>query len=441
MSVRVTPRVVIVAMLSFASAATAQEPAASAVPSRHVDPVNGMTLEQAIARALEQEPSLLAARSQIDIARGMRMQSSLRPNPAVSFEHRAEPQGLDTQTMVSLEWPLDLFRRDARVAVADRQVTAAEFAVADRQRFLVADVRTRYGQALATLRDLALLGELVAASGRQRDLLRARVNEGASAPLDRDLVEIEVRRLESDRLLQAGRVDVAFIELKRVLGMRAGEPLALRETLEDVVRRDSVGTAVSDPAAVVERRPDVRESATRVEIAGAKLERARSEGRFDVDLFASYSRMNSGFPQLGVSPEGGLTPIRSVFHYLAAGAMVTVPLRNRNQGEIVAAQAERREAALSHEATRLTVESERAAARARDEHAQQALRLYSSGVQSLARQNLAVVEQSFDLGRVTVFDVLAERRRYIDVARGYTEALRTAYDARTALSQAIGEGR
>ena len=44
--------------------------------------------------------------------------------------------------------------------------------------------------------------------------------------------------------------------------------------------------------------------------------------------------------------------------------------------------------------------------------------------QALARQNLAVVGQSYELGRVTVFDVLAEQRRYLEVERAYTDALR-----------------
>ena len=63
------------------------------------------------------------------------------------------------------------------------------------------------------------------------------------------------------------------------------------------------------------------------------------------------------------------------------------------------------------------------------------------GAQALARQNLTVVGQSYELGRVTVFEVLAERRRYLDVERAYTEALRAAYEARTALNRALGEGR
>jgi cobalt-zinc-cadmium efflux system outer membrane protein len=229
--------------------------------------------------------------------------------------------------------------------------------------------------------------------------------------------------------------------LKRVLGLRPDATVTVRETLEDLVRRESSAVPIADVTSVVERRSDVRESAAQVEVAGAKLERAQAEGRFDVNLFANYSRMNSGFPQLGVAPTGGLTPIRSVFHYLAAVATVTVPVRNRNQGDIAAAQAERRGAILTLDATRLTAETEFAAARVRDEYAQRAVQLYGGGAQTLARQNLAVVEQSFQLGRVTVFDILTERRRYIEVERGYTDTLRAAFEARTALNQAIGEGR
>lgn len=430
-------------LAAVVSTAAAAQPPASPSAARHIDPVNGLSLDQAIARALDQEPSFRAARSQIDAARGMREQSSLRPNPTVSFERREEPQGMDNQTMVSFEWPLDLFRRDARVAVADRQVAAAELAVADRRRLLIASVRARYGEVLATIRDLRLFDDLVAATEQQHDLLRARVDEGATAPLDRDLVTVELRRLESERLLQAGSVEAALVELKRVLGMQPGATLMLRDSLEDVVLRESAATALppAEVTSIIEQRADVRESAAQVEIAGAKIDRAEREGRFDVNLFANYSRMNSGFPQLGVSPTGGLAPIRSVFHYVAAGATVTVPLRNRNQGELASARAERSGAALTHEGARLTAEAEIAAARTRDDYARQAVKVYGGGAQGLARQNLAVVEQSFQLGRVTVFDVVTERRRYVEVERGYTQALRAAYEARTALNQATGEGR
>jgi outer membrane protein TolC len=93
--------------------------------------------------------------------------------------------------------------------------------------------------------------------------------------------------------------------------------------------------------------------------------------------------------------------------------------------------------ASAYEAVILSADAELAAARTRDKHARQAVNGYT-GAQTLARQNLSVVGQSYELGRVTVFDVLAEQRRYLDVERAYTAALRAAYEARTALTRALG---
>ncbi len=166
MTTRIVLSVLIAALMTELSA-VAQAPILEPIAKQYVDPVNGLSLEQAIARALEQEPSLRAARTEIDMARGMRLQASLRPNPTVSFERREEPAGTDNQTTVAVEWPLDLFRRSPRVAVADREVAATELAVADRERLLAAEVRVRYGDVVAAQRELTILDELVATTRRQ----------------------------------------------------------------------------------------------------------------------------------------------------------------------------------------------------------------------------------------------------------------------------------
>ncbi len=404
-----------------------------------VDPVGGLSLDQAIARALAQEPSLRATRTTIDVARGMQVQAGLRRNPSVSTEFRGEPSGPDNQTMISVEWPLDLFRRDGRVAVADRELAAAEHVVADRERLLAADVRTRFGEALIAVRDLTVLDELVDASRRQLDLLRARVESGATPPLERDLVDVEVRRLNADRSLQIGRVERAIYELKRVLGTSPADALRLGDTLEDVVSRDSaVAPAAVDPE---QRRPDVREAAARVAVADAKIDRAEREGRFDMTLFAGYTRMDSNFAQFGLSSAGTPERVHGLFNYVSGGVTMTLPMFNRNQGEVAAAQAERAGALATQEAAALSASAEIAAARSVDQRTHEAVRLYGADARDLARQNLSVVRQSYELGRTTIFEVLAEQKRYLDLERGYTETLRAAYEARTALDRALGETR
>jgi outer membrane protein TolC len=56
----------------------------------------------------------------------------------------------------------------------------------------------------------------------------------------------------------------------------------------------------------------------------------------------------------------------------------------------------------------------------------------------LASRNLDVVRESYELGRATLGDVLDETRRYLEFESAYTAALVEAFDARVALTLAMG---
>jgi outer membrane protein, heavy metal efflux system len=371
----------------------------------------------------------------------MRVQAGLRPNPTVSFFQQEEPTGMDNQTRVEVVWPLDLFRKAGRVGVADREIDATRHGVADRERLLAAEVRTRYGDVIVAVRELAVLDDLLETISRQQALVAARVEQGATPPLERDILRVELQRIQSERLLQSGAVERAMIELKRVLGMAADAPLKLADALDQLVQREAGIPLTSDSAAAIQGRPDVEAAESQVLVADAQIERARREGRVDVNVFGMYMRMDAGFPQRALGADDTLVPIRGLFHYVAAGVAVTMPVRDCKQGEVAAAQAQRAGASAQLEATRLTAEIELAAARTRDEHARQAVTIYTADTRALARQNLTVVGQTYDLGRATVFDVLGEQRRYLDLERAFTNALREAYQARQALRRALGEVR
>jgi outer membrane protein, heavy metal efflux system len=407
--------------------------------SKYIDRVSGLTIDDAVRRALEQEPAIRAVRTETDVARGMRLQAALRPNPTFSFMQQEEPAGTDNQTRLEVQWPLDLFRKSGRVAVAEREVEATELAIHERERQLAADVRMKYGEVAAAIRELEVEDNLLATIARQRGLVGARVQQGSAPAIEGNLLEVERRRIEAEQLLQAGRVERAIPELKRLLGVSAGGPLRLKDTLESLVERESERSLAGDRTSI--RRPDVEEAEAQLRLADARIDRARSEGRADLTLFGGYMRMDAGFPQQGFSSTGTLERVRGLFHYVSGGAMVTLPLRNRNQGEIASAQATRLGAAENLSAVQLRAESEIAAARARDDYARRAVAVYAGETRSLAQQNVAVVSQTYELGRGTVSDVLNEQRRYLDFERAYTAALREAYEARTALRRALGDVR
>jgi cobalt-zinc-cadmium efflux system outer membrane protein len=143
-----------VACGAAAHAQTGSSPQTERLGERYLDPVGGLEIDRAVAQALEQEPSLRAARTEVDAAQGMRVQAGLRPNPMLSFSQQSEPGGTDSQTRIEVVWPLDLFRKTGRVDAAEREIDATRHGIADRERLLAADVRTRYGEAAVAVRTL-----------------------------------------------------------------------------------------------------------------------------------------------------------------------------------------------------------------------------------------------------------------------------------------------
>lgn len=395
----------------------------------------GVALAQAIAIALEREPATRAARADVAAARGMKLQASLRTNPTISVERRHEPAGTDSATDLGIEWPLELFRRAPRIAVADAELRVAEHEESDVRRQLAGDVAAAYGEVAAAIREVAIIDEVLAAATSQLELLRARAAQGATPTLDRDMLDVEVRKIQAERTGQAGRAERALVRLKRLLGMPPGAPLRVTQSLEELATAPVV--AAGPPAA----RPDILASEARVRAEEQRLVAARTEGRPDVTLVGSYMRMDSGFPQRAFAAAGDLERVRGQFNYLSVGAMVAVPLWNRQQGSIASAAAAREAAEARLEAARLIALSEVAEARAWNDQARTAVSLYAEGIRPLARRNLDTVRETYQLGRATVFDVLAEQHRYLDAERAYTEALAAAFASAVSLRRATGELR
>jgi cobalt-zinc-cadmium efflux system outer membrane protein len=421
--------------LTVVTAAAAQPPARPAI-----DPVSGLTIEQAIEEALRGEPMLGASRAEVIAARGERHQAESRPNPEVMFEQREQAGGTDRQTTIGLDLPLDVFRRGARIETADRSVALAESSTREVERRVAIAVRERYGQVLEAARRVAIADEVVAASRRTYELLRGRAQEGAAPPLERDVSLVELRRMESLRELAAGRLAVALAAMKRQLGRPAEAELSLRGSFETIAEAE-IDTRIATRAGPAAGRPDVQEAEARVAVAEAQTEEARQDAKPEIGIFGSYMKMNQGFSQSGFNALGQLEPVHGVFHNAAAGIRVSVPILNRGQGAVAAAQARELAAAEVLRARRLDAASEVAAAMARVDAARRAAASYSADGRALARRNLDVMQETFALGRVTLFDVVNEQRRYLDFESSYTDVLAELFAAVTAFRAATGDIR
>ena len=395
-----------------------------------------VTIDQLVGIAIERAPELRAARADIAVAAGQVTQAGLRPNPMLAATQEQGAGGMMTTT-AGIEWPLDMFRRPSRIATAQRAAEVTSLSVRDRERLLAAAVREQAGRLLAARRMVDVRNEALAAARRMRDLLDRRVTEGGVPKLEANQAAVEALRLEADAALAVGEAEAAAIELKALAGLPPEAPLVVADSLESLVR---VAPAAAAPeAAVIDARPDVREAAARIAEADARTEEARQAGRADVTVTGGYIRMRFGFDQQGFDEHGMRVPIEDTFHSVAIGARVTVPWLHRNQGAFASAQAERVRAQAMLDARQRAARAELEAATVRDREARRAVELYASSVRDLARQNVDVMLEAYDLGRFPLSDLLLEQRRYIEVEAAYTEVLSRAYQARASLRRAIGE--
>ena len=402
--------------------------------SQYYDPATGLSADETVAYALAHNSELAAFRNDAEAARSLVQQASLRANPQVDMERKQQINGSDNDTMVGATLPLELGgRRPARVLVAQRQLELKESLVADRERLLAAEVRTKFGEALGELLKLGFTEDLLTTTDQGYRLVTARVSEGRTAPLEQNMVLVEVNRIRSMRESNQGKVEVAMLELRNLMGMRPEEPLRLRGDLDHLTGPVPSGDVAKDVA--LRERPDLKVARAMEALAEAQISQARSEGRFDASLTGKYELMNFGFPQEGFNSNGQLVPIQGRFQYLAAGVTLNLPVRNRNQGAIAAAVAEKAAATQRREFAELTVQREVASALARYQSATRAAEIYRVGVQGQANANLDVVRQTYELGSKTLLDVIAEQRRFIETQTGYIEALVNAYQARVEIER------
>jgi len=307
------------------------------------------------------------------------------------------------------------------------------------------------------------MNEALTAARRMHELLDSRVSEGDTPKIDANIAAVELGRMEADLVIAQSEADGAAIELRALVGLTPEEPLTLRDSLEALVRIDpAMAQQAAAPApapegapmpqgmtmppaqsdeAMLAARPDIREAAARVALADARVTAARNDGRFDMMLSGNYGQEHYGFAQRGFDSAGGLSPIDGSFQSVTFGATLMLPVRNKNQGALASAQAEHSGEQERLAARQLEARAELDAAVVRDREARRAVEMYATSIRDLARQNVDVELEAYDLGRTSLSDVLAEQRRYLDIEASYTSALSRAYDARVSLRRARGETR
>jgi outer membrane protein, heavy metal efflux system len=404
--------------------------------SDFLDLQQGVTEAELVTRALASNPTLAAQRQQIEVAKGDVAQARLRKNPSLMLGGLQEVKGDDHAINVTGSLPLELYgRRARRTEVAEKKEDASQQSVADQERLLTGEVRTRFGEALASIRNLMFVEQLLQVNRDFLKLMEDRVREGATPSLDADETRVEVNRIETMRIDYQAKAEVTLLALKETVGIDPEEPMRLKGALE-------LAPLHYDQKQLLQlardHRPDLAFQRANEAVANAELRSDRAMGKPDASIFGGYERPNMGFSEQGFDAAGNLTPIRQAFNHVVFGLNINLPVFDRNQGAVVADTAAIRAAQSQIAAVNLNLRHDVAQNLIRFNGAQARVAVYRSGVRDQSAHNLDVVPQTYSYGRTTLLDVIAEQRRYIDIETGYTDILLDAYAARISLEQAVG---
>ncbi|MDQ3064425.1 MAG: TolC family protein, partial [Acidobacteriota bacterium] len=211
------------------------KPLVISVLPNYYNQTEGISLAEIVRRAFENNGDIKIARLEVEKARARLLQAGLRANPTLEVEQTSgrlvgSPGEGELSGGVSV--PLDVYgQRRRRIDLANAEITLREAEITARQRVLASQIFVNYAEALAALRELQVLEELLELDTQTVRFVQIRVNEGDTPPLELNLLQTEVERLRARRQLSEGRLQAAISKLKFYAGVSFDEPLKLREDI------------------------------------------------------------------------------------------------------------------------------------------------------------------------------------------------------------------
>ncbi len=388
-------------------------------------------LEDLERMGMEKNPTLAQADASIRVSQGLRRQAGLYPNPTVGYfgeelSFRAMSQTSEHGVFVEQMFPLGGKLSKSKRIFARETEQAEALGQAQRQR-VINSVRMLYYEALGAQRLVDLRIELGNLAREAGEITKELYNVGQADRPDYLEIEIEIERAEIDLL----RAKNDREEVWRVLGTMVGNhelrPARLAGNLDDVAATFDQEELLT---ALLRDSPEIKAAQAGVERARAVLVRARAERIPDLFVRGGVAYNNERLDRDGrkIGAEG----------VLEAG--VNVPIFNRNQGNISAAEAELAIAERELQRLQLLLRGRFASAFREYRNAAQVAEKYRTQVIPKARVGYEMYLSNFKQMAAAYPQVLIAQRTLFQVEVEYARAIIQMRQSLTALRGFLLEG-
>ncbi|HLH02751.1 MAG TPA: TolC family protein [Bryobacteraceae bacterium] len=400
---------------------------------------SALTPDQLVEAAIARNRDFLSLKQRIAGAQGLLKQARVGPVDTLEFNGLAgQPFGNAAEDSFSLSYShtFETFgKRAKRVAVAEQAVALAQAEFDDRRRALSFEVKSRYADAVADQQKLAVLDRLLNVNREYLQLTEARVQKGDAAPLEADLLRVELNRDTAQRTLTEGRVRDAILQLKAAVDIPSTEAIVFSSSLKPPTVAFDLPHLKS---LALSERPDLIALRIAGEQAARETKLAEVETKPNITLSGQYSHADTAFDQFGLTQAGSLVPIRDHIDSIGLGISIPLSRARRNRGNIEAAIARQSGAGLRRGYLESAIPTQVEAAYQRWRAAQSAADVFTKDVIDQSEKNLAVMRQAYNLGELRLLDILNEQRRLLDTELSYIDAQAELFRSYAELEEATG---
>jgi len=410
-------------------------------------PENGVTLDAAIERMMADNIDIRALRHELTQADADILTAGLRTNPLIYVDSQFIPYGSftdatpggPTQYDLNITYPLDVSRkRQARTVVARMAKTALEAQFQDVVRRQIDNVNKAF-VGLQSARIDMLAAE--AAVRRAQSLLEEETREAAALPA----TDVAGRRKAAELIRELGfalekakltALDAteAFEDAQETLGILLGVP---PEQTKELVPRGGLRPIAPEPPPLDEMvrlasgcRPDVRAVRLGVNRARAEVDLQRANRIDDVYLFYDPITIQDNAPINAPDSKSW-----------AVGLTFSLPVFNRNQGNIARAQSNVSQTRTELESMERRVASEVRLADREYHYAKRALERVETVLLPQADARLREAQADFEAGEITIDDFQEHLEEAAAVSQSHREALvryrRSMLDVNTAVGMRV----
>ncbi len=391
-----------------------------------------LTLVEARRLALERNADLRIAQTQVDAALAMLRSAKEFPNPNVGFsvskintDHRTNQTALGNRffdrsydSIVLLSQFFELGKRGVRQTAAREGLNSAESLRDDARRLLIQAITQAYIAVLAADEQVRVLLKSAESLRKEASIASARLKAGDISSSDQAQLEIAAAQLELSAASAQAMAHTAVVVVETLLA----EPNPNGETkLVDKIDQlpNFISSGNETPG---EARPDIVAAEATVKSAEANLKLQKRGNTPDLTLAVQWEHQPPDQPNT-----------------VGFGLSFPIPLWNRNQGNILAAKANRDQAQVQLSKIQVQASADVASARVACKEAKERAARYLHELQPKSADIVKSISYAYSKGGASLVDLLQAERNDNDIrlatAQAQTDNASAAIGLATALNR------